>query len=81
MYTFKYEDDDIVVEMKTKKTDVYLNDIVDTFESFLRAAGFSWINDIKHVEKEDPPAKDYSQTTQMNIDFPPPISARGLEQE
>jgi hypothetical protein len=78
MYTFKYEDEDVTVEVKTKHTGVMLDDLLSAFEDFLRASGFNWIDSIEHVQtlKEQPTA----QSSQMEMVFQP-MSARGLGPE
>lgn len=80
MYTFKYEDDNVVVEVKTKEKVVTLDALIGTFEDFLRATGFNWINSIEHVKDGIVGAED----PQMNIYFTDEernISARGNEAE
>lgn len=85
MYTFKYEDEDVTVEVKTKHTGVMLDDLLSTFEDFLRASGFNWIDSIQHVvdEKEE---VSPTQIMQKSFDFETgekniSISARGNEAE
>ena len=76
MYSFKYEDDNVVVEVKTKEKVVTLDELIGTFEDFLRATGFSWIGSIEHI-------KD-NEGTQMSIHFTneeQTLSARGNEAE
>lgn len=78
MYTFKYEDDNVSIEVKPKEHIVELGELLKTFEDFLRATGFNWISSIEHVQtlKEEPTA----QSSQMQMVFQP-MSARGIGPE
>lgn len=76
MYTFKYEDDNVVVEVKTKEKVVTLDELIGTFEDFLRATGFSWIDSIEHVKDDEGPQMSIHFTSDEQI-----LSARGNEAE
>lgn len=76
MYTFKYEDENVVIEVKTKEKVVTLHELLGTFEDFLRATGFSWINSIEHVEETKSPQMSIHFTNEEQM-----VSARGNEAE
>lgn len=76
MYTFKYEDEDVTVEVKTKHTGVMLDDLLSAFEDFLRASGFNWIDSIEHVEETKSPQMSIHFTNEEQM-----VSARGNEAE
>lgn len=80
MYTFKYEDDNVIIEVKTKENVVTLNSLLSTFEDFLRASGFNWIDSIQHVGSSgEIPSTQSSDDGQKQIDlFGKYVPARGL---
>lgn len=80
MYTFKYEDDNVVIEVKTKENVVTLDCLLGTFEDFLRATGFNWIDSIQHVGSSgEIPSTQAPEKEQMQFEFSKDyVPARGL---
>ena len=76
MYTFKYEDDNVSIEVKPKEHIVELGELLKTFEDFLRATGFNWISSIEHVEETKSPQMSIHFTNEEQM-----VSARGNEAE
>lgn len=80
MYTFKYEDNNVSIEVKPKEHVVQLDELLKTFEDFLRAVGFNWIDSIEHVE-ESKSSQIGIQFTNEDINEEHITSARGNEVE
>lgn len=54
MFSFKYEDDNVELDMKLKNV-VTLDGLIENFEDFVRATGFSWVepNSIQYIKPEE----------------------------